>query len=461
MAAGAVIGGIAVASSVAGTVATVSQQQRNARIQEEASLQQALDAEERAQLAIQRQQQIVESAKILRQRELATIGAQRRQASLALQQNVLNNRLAQLQTGLQAGTLRAQGQATALGGEQQAQQLNMSAETEAFNREMSSENQLTGRKNELIGAVGTTAQAGLQNANELSQAQQGFQQAEQGTQQLQQQGRGSTQAGLSASEQMLGQAQDVVGQTNVNAQQRRGTSQFNENIAAAGVGIAERQLLLEKQYGNRNRLLASEFANTLQQLAATQGQLSNLAATSLEAQQSFDDASLGTSNAYQRNINRLQTQRNRQSTQAAYQSSIETGSLSALGQVLQEKGNISNSLYQAQQARNQAPSSLSYLGALANGVSSAYQLGLFGMPGSGGNAQQAPAPYYGATVGALSASSQVFNPTPLPNVNNPNAPINFYPPSSNLINTYPPSRNLINTYPPVNRLQDVTGNIYG
>lgn len=452
MAAAPIIGAVAVASSVAGTVATVSQQQRNARIQEEAALQQALDAEERAQLAVQRQQQIVESAKILRQRELATIGAQRRQAALALQQNVLNNRLAQLQTGLEAGTLRAQGQATSLRGEQQAQQLQMGAETEAFNREMGAENQLTGRQNELIGATGATAQTGLQNANELSQAQQGFQQAEQGAQQLTQQGRGNTQAGLAASEQMLGQAQDVVGQTSVNAQQRRGMAQFNENIAASGVGIAERQLLLEKQYGNRNRLLASEFANTLQQLAATQGQLTNLAATSLEAQQSFDNAALGTSNAYQRNINRLQTQRNRQSTQTAYQSSIATGSLSALGQVLQEKGNISNSLYQAQQARNQAPSGLSYLGALANGVSSAYQLGLFGSPGGGGGtAQQAPPPYYGATVGALSASSQIFNPTPMPNVNNPNAPINFYPPSNNLINVYPP----------VNRLQDVTGNIYG
>ena len=467
MPAGAVVGGIAVASSVAGTVATVSAQQRNARLQEEASLQQALDAEERAQLAVSRQAQIVESAKILRQRELQLIGSQRRQAALSLQQNILNNKLAQLQTGLQANTLRAQGQATALSGEQQGQQVMMGAETEAFNREMGMQNQLAGRTNELIGATGQTAQASLQGANELSQAQQGFQQAEQGGQQLAQQGRGNTSAGLSAQEQMLGQAQDVVGQTNVNAQQQTGTAQFNQQMAQRGVNLAQRQLALEQQYGNKNRFLASQFANTLQQIAASQGQLTNLAATSLEAQQSFDDAALGSSNAYQRNINRLQTQRNRQSVQAGYQSSVATGSLSALGQVIQEKGNISNALYQAQQARAQAPSGLSYLGALANGVSSAYQLGLFGrggLGGSTGSATQAPLPYYGASVGALSATSQIYSPTPVQQGTPRPGLINTYPPASNnLINTYPPGYNLINTYPPGynGTLQDVTGNIYG
>lgn len=444
-----VVGGIAVASSVAGTVATVSAQQRQARIQEEAALQQALDAEERAQYAIARQQQVKESAQILRQRQLALVSQQRREANLALQQNLINNRLSQIQVGLEANTLRAQGQNTALQGQAQAQQVRMGAETEEFNRTTAAQNQLVGRTNEAIGAIGQQGQVSLQNANQLSAAQTGFDQSQQIGQQLSQQGRQNSQAGLSAQEQSLGAAQDVVGNVNTNAQQSSGMAAFNTNQAMQQRAIANKQLLLEQSYGAQGRRFAAEFANTLQNLAATQGQMSNLAATSIEAQQSFNDAAVGSSNAYQRQINSLQAQRNRKSTQAGYQSAVATGNISALGQVLQEQGNIANALYASQQARASAPSGLSYLGALANGVSSAYQLGLFGGSGNSGTPQPQPQ-YMGATVGAMSAAQSLYSPAP-----QQSSLINTYPPGytpqnpTGLINFYPPqSSNLINTYPP-------------
>ncbi|HEY9662046.1 MAG TPA: hypothetical protein V6C65_26630, partial [Allocoleopsis sp.] len=183
MAMGAVAG-IGIALSTAGTVAGLAQQSSQARQQQELSLQQALDAEQRIELALQREQAIKQSATLIKQRELEVVTAQRRAATLDIEQQIMNNKLAEVESRMAATQLRSQGSAAKLGAENQAQQTKMGAQTEAFGMEQAAANQLAGRQNEQINQANALTDIGAQNANELAQVQGVQQQAGQVTQAL-------------------------------------------------------------------------------------------------------------------------------------------------------------------------------------------------------------------------------------------------------------------------------------
>lgn len=418
--------GVAVAASAAGTVATISAQKQQVNAQQEASLQSALDAEERSKMALDRYQQVKLAAKLQRDRELALVSSQRQAANLQVEQSILQNRLTQLQTQLQQSSIQAEGKSQQLTSRNQAQQTKMQAQTEGFQMEQAAQNNLLGRGNEQITALGAQAQAGLQGANQMSQARSNFGKVEElGQQQIANQG--LTSAELSAQQYALGQAQDVVGQTNTNNQQVSGMAAFNTNIANQNYKLANAQLQLARKYGATNQSIADQYANLISRMGDSQQYMSNLGSQSLGINQRTEDQVTAMSAATQRGVNDIQTRRNRKAIQAAYQSSLATGNMGALNQVLQEKQNIANSLAQYNMARAQNPGGLSYLSAIAGGVSSAAQLGLF--RGGGGGGQQ---------------NNNLINTMPPPS-GNPNGIVN--PPSiqwgqplngNSQINTYPP-----------------------
>lgn len=381
MAAAAIVAGIGVAVSAAGTAAAISAQQRQARAQEEASLQSALDAEERIEVAMQRSEAIKQSAKLIRDRELAVVGAQRQQAELDITQQFLNNRLAQIQSELQVAGMRASGESSRLDYANQATQVQQGAESEAFEIERGAQNQLAGKSNEVVGALNQQTESNLQGANALAQANQGFQQVNQVGNQIAASGRGNSLAGISAQEAALLGVQGTVGNVNMGNQQRSGVAAFNVGQAEQSMNMAQRQLALAQKYGLTNVGLSNQYAKVLNQAGVNQQTLADLGAQAVSTQQRYANINLEQSAQGQRNVNALQAQRNRRAIKAGYQSTLATQDLSALSQVLQEKANISQALAQSNQI--QYPGASAYLGVLANGVSAAYQLGVFGQGGSG------------------------------------------------------------------------------
>ena len=422
----AVVAGVAVAASAAGTVATLNAQRQQANAQGEAALTSALDAQERADMAITRYDQLKIAAKVQRDRELAMVSAQRRAANLQVEQTLLQNRLTQLQTSLQQSSIEAQGKQAQLGAQNQATQTKMGAQTQSFEMEAGATNNLLGRGNEQIGQLNEQAQIGAAAATNLNQARQGLNQAEQiGQEQIANQGQ--TQAELGAQQYALGQAQDVVGQTRMNNQQTMGMAQFNTDMANANYRIANQQLLLARKYGQTNMSIADQNANLISKMGDSERYMANLGSQSLGAGQRINDAMVQASAQAQVGVNDLQSKRNKKAIQAAYQSTLATGSMQSLTQVLAEKQNIANAMAQANMAQSQAPGGLSYLSALAGGVSSAMQLGLFNGGGGGGGSQ-----------------AGMINTMPPPS-QNPGAIVN-YPPvqwgnplrGSNTISNYPP-----------------------
>lgn len=423
----AIVAGVAVAASAAGTVATLNAQRQQANVQGEAALTSAMDAQERADMAITRYEQLKKSAKIQRDRELAMVSAQRQAANLQVEQTLLQNRLTQLQTQLQQSSIEAQGQSAQLKSRNQATQTKMGAQTQAFEMEQAAQNNLLGRGNEQIGQLNEQAQIGAAAASNMSQARQGLTQVDQlGQQQIAMQGQ--SQAELGAQQYALGQAQDIVGQTNTNNQQTMGMAQFNVDIANQNYGIANQQLLLARKYGQTNMSIADQYASLISKMGDSERYMANLGSQSLGAGQRINDAMVQASSQAQYGVNALQSKRNRKAIQAAYQSTLATGSMQSLTQVLQEKQNIANAMAQANMAQAQAPGGLSYLSALAGGVSSALQLGLFNGGGGGGGNTQA------GLINTMPPQSQ-----------NPSAIVN-YPPvqwgqplqGNNRISTYPP-----------------------
>lgn len=371
--------GIGIALSTAGTVAGLAQQSQRASQEREMALQNALDAEQRIELAQMRFDAIKQSAQLIKQRELEVVTAQRRAAELDVTQQVMNNRLAQLQSRMGASQLKNQGQAQQIGAENQAQQTRMGAETEAFGMEQAATNQLMGRQNEQINQSNALAEIGLQNANELGQASALQGQAQQVETQLGMQGSANTNAGTAVAQQAQMGANQAIGNVQQNNQQRRGMGEFNSNLAAQNTNMAGRQLDLVRRYGLSYQQLANQEANFLTQMGVNQNYLANLGAQSIEAQQHYTDMSLDAGVSTQRKLNKLQTQRNKASIQAGYQSTLATHNLSALSQVMQEKANIAQALGQAQQV--QSPGFLSYAGAIAGGVGAAYNAGLVNFGG--------------------------------------------------------------------------------
>lgn len=421
----AIVAGVAVAASAAGTVATLNAQRQQANAQGEAALTSALDAQERADMAITRYDQLKIAAKVQRDRELAMVSAQRRAANLQVEQTLLQNRLTQLQTSLQQSSIEAQGQQAQLGAQNQATQTKMGAQTQSFEMEAGATNNLLGRGNEQIGQLNEQAQIGAAAATNLNQARQGLNQAEQiGQEQIANQGQ--TQAELGAQQYALGQAQDVVGQTRMNNQQTMGMAQFNTDMASANYRIANQQLLLARKYGQTNMSIADQYASLISKMGDSERYMANLGSQSLGAGQRINDAMVQASAQAQVGVNDLQSKRNKKAIQAAYQSTLATGSMQSLTQVLAEKQNIANAMAQANMAQSQAPGGLSYLSALAGGVSSAMQLGLFNGGGGGGS------------------QAGMINTMPPPS-QNPQAIVN-YPPvqwgqplrGSNTISNYPP-----------------------
>lgn len=377
----AVVAGVAIASSAIGTVATINAQKQQANAQAEASLAQALDAEERAQLAIERFGMIKELALQQRNRELELISGQRQAAQLEVEQVLLQNRLAGLQSQLQATSTRFQGDVTAMQAQSQGIQTQMGAESDAFNREQAAQNNLIGRGNEVIGALNEETQVGLQNANELEQAGAGLQQVQGAGAAIR--GAGNSLARLGVEQGAIGAAADVAGQTNTNSQQRRGMAAFNTQMAGQNKNIAQNQLLLAQQYGAQGMNLADQYANLLVSMGDSQRKMAYLGAQATDTNRQYQDMSVQSSAAAQQRVNNIQAKRNRQAVNAGYQSTIATGNMTTLQQVMQEKQNIAAALAQANMARAQAPSGLSYLGAGLNAVSGAYQAGLFGGGGGG------------------------------------------------------------------------------
>lgn len=402
--------GIGIALSTAGTVAGLAQQQQQANQQKEASLQSALESAQRIELAQQRYEMVKQSAQLIKQRELEVVTAQRRAAELDVQQQILNNRLAQIQSRMGASQLRAQGQASKLGAESQATQVKMGAQTEAFQMEQAAQNNLAGRQNEQINMANAATEVGLQNANEMGQALGVQDQANQVNGQLAGKGAQNTNAGVAVAQAAQMQAGQVVGQVGVNNQERRGSAEFNQQIAAQNTNIAGRQLDLARRFGLNYQQLANQQANFLTQLGVNQDYLAQLGASSVEAQQQYSDASFAAGSSTQQKINRLQTSRNRQAVQAGYQSAVATGNTAALSQVLQEKAQISQALANANQA--QAPGFLSYATAIGGGALQAYNAGVFGQ-GSNTNRN-------------LINSYPPITQLP-PNNNTPGVPINYYP----------------------------------
>lgn len=421
----AIVAGVAVAASAAGTVATLNAQRQQANAQGEAALTSALDAQERADMAITRYDQLKIAAKVQRDRELAMVSAQRRAANLQVEQTLLQNRLTQLQTSLQQSSIEAQGQQAQLGAQNQATQTKMGAQTQSFEMEAGATNNLLGRGNEQIGQLNEQAQIGAAAATNLNQARQGLNQAEQiGQEQIANQGQ--TQAELGAQQYALGQAQDVVGQTRMNNQQTMGMAQFNTDMANANYRIANQQLLLARKYGQTNMSIADQYASLISKMGDSERYMANLGSQSLGAGQRINDAMVQASAQAQVGVNDLQSKRNKKAIQAAYQSTLATGSMQSLTQVLAEKQNIANAMAQANMAQSQAPGGLSYLSALAGGVSSAMQLGLFN--GGGGGGSQA------GMINTMPPASQ--NPQGI--VNYP--PVQWGQPlrGSNTISNYPP-----------------------
>lgn len=382
----AVVGAVAIASSAIGTVATLNAQKQQANAQAEASLQSALDAEERAQFAITRYETIKEMALQQRNRELELLSGQRRAAELQVEEVMLQQRLQNLQAGLQASSTRFQGDVTQMQAQNQGMQAQMGAQSEAFERESAATNNLIGRGNEVIGALNNETEVGLQNANELSQAGAALTQVQGAGAGIR--GKGDSLARMGVEQAAIGSAADVAGQANTNAQQRRGMASFNTGQAQASRAIASQQLQLARQYGTQGMNLADQYASLITQMGDSQRQMAYLGASAMDTNQHYQNLATQTGAAAQTQLNAIQTKRNRQAINAGYQSTLATGNMSALQQVMQEKQNIAAAIAQANMARAQAPSGLAYMGALANGVSSAYQMGLFGRGGTGTQQQQ-------------------------------------------------------------------------
>lgn len=379
----AVIAGVSIAASAAGTVATISAQQKQARAQEEMALSSALDAEERAELAITRNEQLKQIAKMIRDRELAMVSEQRKQAQLAIKDTELANQLSQIQSGLQSSTLRQQGEGAALGAQGEALNIQGAASEEAFNRESAARNQQLGRGNELIGAINEQTQTGLANANQIAGTRQGFDQA--GTLANQQLGANSD-AAMGLQQRATGQAYDQYGRALTNAQQSRGMAGFNAQMARQNFQLAAQQLGLAQSYGQSNQGLANQYAAIVTKMGQNQKYMSGLGAAAIDINQAFQNQQVALGNQYQHQINAVQTKRNKQAIKAGYQSSLATGNIGALSAVMQEKANIAEALAQANMARASAPSGLAAFGAIAGGISSAYQSGLFNS--FGGSKQQ-------------------------------------------------------------------------
>lgn len=396
-----IIGGLAVAATAAGTIATLNAQRAQANAQAEASLQAALDAEERAQLAIERFGIIKESAKLIRDRELATISAQRQAAQMQVEQTLLQNRLAQLQSGLQASSLEFQGQSAQIQSQGAGTQARMGAQSEAFEMERGATNQLLGRGNEEIGQLNQAAQIGAENATAMSQAGQAFGQAEQVGQAIGAQGRQNSLSGMALQENALGQAHDIRGQTMANNQQRGGMAQFNIQQSRANYNLASQQLELARKYGTQNMGIADQYAALLTKMGDSQAYMANIAASSVRQNQSSTDQAVQLSAQTQKGINALQARRNTQAIRSGYNSTLATGNMSALGTVLQEKQNIAQALAQHNMAMAQRPGGMAYFGAIANGISAGVQLGLPYFGGGGSRAPQQGGGYQPAGVSNL------------------------------------------------------------
>lgn len=380
MAMGAVAG-IGIALSTAGTVAGLAQQQQQASQQRELSLQQALDAEQRIELAMQRYEAIRQSASLMKQRELEVVTAQRRAAELDIQQQIMNNKVAQLESRMGATQLRNQGEAAKINAQGQGQQVKMGAESEAFAMEQAAQNQLAGRQNEQINQSNALADIGLQNVNELNQVAPLQAQAKQVDTKLSAQGKQNTNAGMALEQQAQMEANQALNTVQQNNQQRRSMGEFNRGMAARNTDMANRQLGLVRRYGLSYQQLAAQESNFLTQLGVNQDYLAGLGAQSVEAQQQYADLSMQAGASTQRQINKLQTGRNRAAINAGYQSTLATQNMSALSSVLQEKAQIAQALANASQV--QSPGALSYASAIAGGLGSAYNAGLIKFGGGG------------------------------------------------------------------------------
>ena len=366
MAAG-VIPAVGLATSVFGTVSSLGQASRQAKANEEAQAVSIYDAEQRAQLSLDRYLAVRESAKLLRDRELETISAQRRLADLSVSQQQLINTAQNIQSQQQQMELGVQGEAARLSYQQAGEQQRQQTEQETFSMEQAATNQALGRGNEVVGQLNAGTQAGEAATNANIQVGQALDQIPQG------QSTG-TNAGLAAQQQQLNQGVDLYQQVGNANRNSRGISDFNIQMSKQNLGLAQQQLELAKRYGLGYNQLSQAQSGILDRLGANQQSLIGRQQQNLALQQNTQNQISDTSSASQYSQNALQAKRNRKATNAAYQQSLATGTTQALAQVMQERANIAQSLLQMQQARAQAPTFGDYAAPIVGGIMGGYNL---------------------------------------------------------------------------------------
>lgn len=365
MAAG-IIPAVGLATSVFGQVSSLGQASRSAKAQEEAQAINIYDAEQRAQLSLDRYLAVRESAKLLRDRELETIAAQRRLADLSVSQQELMNTASQIQTQQQQQALAAQGEATSLAYQQQGEQQRQQTEGETFAQEQGAFNNVQGKGNELIGQLNAGTQQGEAAAQANQQVGQVLQQVPNAPI--------DSNSGEAVQQQQINQAVGAFQQVGLANRNARGISDFNINMTKQNLQLAQQQLELTKRYGLGYNQLAATQADILNRLGQNQQSLTGLQSQSIGLQQQTQDQLVQSSSTSQRKQNAIQSQRNRKATQAAYQQSLATGTTQALAQVMQERANIAQSLLQMQQTRAQAPTFGDYAAPIVGGIVGGYNL---------------------------------------------------------------------------------------
>lgn len=462
MAAGAIIPAVGLALGTASTVASISQQNAQYSAQQNASLASAMEAEERAQLALARYQTIQESARLVRDRELALVSAQRQAATLQQHQAWLNNRLAEVQTNLAASQLEGSGRAQnlylqgqgiqqqnaienqALQGSFQSRQAGIQEQSRLQQEGINTGFALRQQGNQYLGqrygesteAQNALSAVGQQNAQQYQQVGQAYQQLGQQQQQgFLQKGQAGTQKQLNTMDVQNSMLAGAYGDVAVGAQQRTGAAQFGADQSRQALmraGTLQGQLgALGQQYESSFNSYATQVRQAYEQQAASIQGLSrygtqvrdlatrmgsnaegiaSLQSAALRTQQQYTTQALAQSDPLQTQINQIQSQRNRMAIRAGYQSTRATGSMSALSQVIQERANIAGAYAQAAQGSGAGVGA--YLGAIGKGVAGAYQMGLFNF-GSSTSAQQAQNPSmtgYGAAYGAVSGIQALNQP---------------------------------------------------